>query len=294
MFRPNESRVVRAVVKNFSEDKIEILSVRTSCSCASAFVDGSTTIEPGKEAAIAGSVNFGLDEGKAEVTIFVKYTDGRNRETELALPVHGTVAAPLVLEKPTVDFGSLDSSDEPRKNVVRIKPGHSGEKWDSINIECDNNNLTAELQNVGLKESELSISLDPAKLPISQFRQLIRLHLIREGKEYPYTPTLTVIARIKGAMSASPQSTYLGLLEPNMTVERFVDISSQALDLTALAVDGESPLLKAQLLETSKNTARIKVRLVAPAAPGAFCEKLRVWHKESGVALCVPFVGAVK
>lgn len=294
MVQPDEQRTLRAFVKNVSAEEITIQQIRTSCSCVSAFVDGSRTIGSGKEVAVTGTVNFGLAEGKGEVTIFLKCTNKQNRVIELGIPVRGIVAAPLVLEKTMVDFGALESSAGSRKSVIQIEPGHSGEKWDSIDFEYDHNNLAVAVQPSEERGRRVSITLDPLKLPISQFRQTVKLHLVGNGKELSYVPTLTVTARIKGKMRASPQSMYLGALAPRATIERFVEVESDELDLTTLAIEEESSAIETRPTESSKTFARIRVRFTAPEKEGSFCERIRVFHKESGTALFVPFVGVVR
>lgn len=292
--QPNEPHRVEYTVKNNSNSKIEITKLDASCSCLELSLEGDGVMRPGEERKVVGSVDFGLKEGSHEVIAVVAYKDGAGRPMEASTPVRGLVKAALVLGNTVLDFGAVNASEKSRSGSVSIKPGQSGEKWDSINLEYERENLTASVEKLPDGSSQVSVVFDPAKLPISQFRQPIRLHLMRGPNELRYVPSFTVIAQIKGPMKASPPTVYLGAVKPKEKLERLITISSHDLDLRTVTIEGGSPMLLAETVEASANEARIRVEINAPEASGAFDDRLLIVHKESGVAMRLPIMGVVK
>jgi hypothetical protein len=290
--QPGETRGFNYVVRNDSSDHVEITSLRSSCACTNIKLEGETKLAPGAQRVVTGEVSLGRKIGSYEIPVYVVFRNSRGEEKVASTTLTGKVIAALVVNH--VNFGSIEVGDAPQVVSVTAAQGNSGEGWDEIQAIHDERGLSVALKKLPTGGCAVTVTIDPAVLPISQFRRTVRLSLSNGGLALPFQPTFTVGAQIKGPIKATPASIYLGATIPNQSVERVLRLSSQSLDLRLLRVEKMASGLSAEMVGATKDSAEFKVSYVSPAEGGMFKASITFLHEPTGIRIEVPILGAAR
>lgn len=292
--RGNAFRTFRFVIKNISTEELEITGILTSCTCTDVQIRGGTVLASSEEREVHGSVNFGAAPGLFETKVILAFRPRNGREQKTVVPVCGKVVADLILQTSIVDFGEIDVAQGIRSMTIETQRGNSGDTWDSIKPECESKSVSAIAEILPEGRSRINVQLDPRTLPIGQFRSSLNLHLAQNGKRVGVPTALTVTAKVKGPLTATPGFVYLSAMNANALVEKFVDVSSSTLDLRTLTVEKSGSAITVQMTENGEHSVRLSIAIKAPDAPGAFNDKVIVSHPSSGTALQIRILGVVQ
>ncbi len=290
--KTNEVGKFEFTVRNDSSEKIKIGGIRTSCSCTNVRIEGSETLEPGADRTITGNVNFGSKIGDYETKVLVAYESKNGESPEKIVRVQGKVAAALVFDRPRIDFGDVDLSDEPRILTVMAKRGNSEEQWDSIAATARNEHLTISAEKVTEDIIRITARLDPSGLPIASVRDTVEITILNSGVTGTEKFELPVSARITGPLKATPASIYLGAVKADEVIDRSITVTSTDLDLRELVICSQGKENQSEIGRREKNKAVVTVRL-RPSSD-VIGETLNLFHRTSGIRISVPVVGFVR
>lgn len=290
----NEVRKFQLPVKNNSSKEVNIADIKSSCSCTNVGLTGNQTILAGAERVVTGNVNFGNALGHRETSVSISYRDGGGDSTKVVVPVRGKVVASIVLEKRHIDFGAMALESDRQIRTIEVKRGNADQLWDSIQLICKDEHVTAKLDDGEKSVWRISLHLDPAGLPISAFRSTVELKLSFQGKLLSEEIQIPVLARITGPMKATPTAVYLGARIPEETIDRSVAIFSSSLDLRELAILEKPAGIDAKITPSGASAAKLHLTVTIPSSAGPLSQTLALLHRPTGVRLSIPIIGIVK
>lgn len=292
--RINEIKKFAFSLENASDAEIKITTVKTSCSCIKLQLDGAEKLTPGAKRTIIAHVAFGANIGVYQGMVNIAYRTEGGHPKQIAIPIRGKAVAPIVLEKPVIDFGDVDLNASPQSMTIEIMRGNSGEAWDSIEAVGGSEHPNVTVQADSDLPLRLAVRLDPLGLPISTYRRVIKLRLLYDGRPLLYEIELPVTARIKGPIKVVPASIYLGAMAPGTAHDRLIELSSSHLDLTEVTIEKQPESGFAEIVYADNNAARIKLRVIANIHKKVLTETLALIHQSSGVRIYIPLIGGLK
>lgn len=201
--------------ENLYEEPVHIAGVRTSCGCTSVSLtkDSLKTWEKGSVLATFNTQSF-LGHRNATITV----TIDKPFYAEVQLNVQGYIRSDVVFAPGAVEFGAVDAGSNPKRKVVVTYAGRSD--WKIVDVRSANSNFEVELAELtrgnGKVSYEMTVFLKPETPEGFIQDQLV----VVTNDPRSSTVPLPVEGRVVSALTVSPGSLFLGVLEPGQSVTK--------------------------------------------------------------------------
>lgn len=230
--------VYRFPAKNIYKQDVRLDSVRSSCGCTSAAIDGST-LKTGEVGYVVATFNTRTFTGQhgATLTVTVSWDDaGVHRSGETQVRVHGNIRGDIVFQPGAVNFADVAQGDTAERQVRVSYAGHSD--WHILDVRGVTNDIEAELtetrRTAGNVAYELLVRLKDTA-PAGYFNE--QLVLVTSDGQNPRIP-LDVSGRVISPISVAPESLLLGDVTQGEQVSKKVLVrGQQPFRITAIHCD---------------------------------------------------------
>jgi len=269
------SEVVKKVeIRNVYGQPLQISSVRTSCTCASAkLVDNKYTIEPGGSAFVDVQMDTKRHKQRKDSNLLVTFSSPRF--VEHRVPITAYIRTDVVFTPGKVKFDTVEYG-KPGQAIVDI--AYAGRPdWNIVDIKIENPHLRALLSKPerknGLIKFRLTMNLDE-RAEIGNLRDVVTIET--NDRSNPYIP-LRIEGMVAPDISASPSVVRVGSVPAGSTAKRTIVLRGRE-PFTVSGVDcaSMSGCFKANLKDRALKTHAITVEFTPPNRPGKFSEELLV------------------
>lgn len=258
------------VFSNIYLEDVHVASVRTSCGCTSARIanDSLKTYEKG---AIVANFNTPSFLGQHGATITVVFDKPFYAEAQLH--VSGYIRSDVVFEPGSVQIGDLEQGTATKQKVTINYAGRND--WKIVDVRGTNDHLSVNLaeagRNAGQVSYEMTVHVDKS-LPTGYVNEY--LMLVTNDLQATQIPLL-VEGRVLPAVTVSPSSLFMGVVEPGKTVTRqlvvkgkkpfrILSITCDDKSFTFGKVADKTPKTL-HLVPVSSRRARTRERSIAPS-----------------------------
>ena len=281
-------------VTNTSPGVLRVMAIHSTCSCTQVQFEGDTTLQPGAERKVSCQVSFSPPIGEYMAKVVLTVRDAAGNDSITVIPIRGIAVAPLVLEKPVVDFGTIDLRAGVQTAECGIERGNSTDIWDSLQAFAESRNLSITTERSDTRNFRVIIHLDPGTLPIGTYRDRIKIQMLDAGQPVKSPVDLPVVASIEGPFKVTPASVFIGSVPPNSKVERSLLLSSSGSDLQNLIVERKPSDTEADITWVSDGLAKLTVKVSPAQTSGVLTEMLVILNKTTGTRLKIPILGIIR
>lgn len=253
-------------------EEVHVAGVRSSCGCTSVRVDLPTVKTHGTSAVIA-TINTLHFEGKRGATITV--TIDKPYFAEVQLHTSCYIRTDVVFQPGSVDLGSVDQGAKVQRTVTVGYVGRSD--WQVLEVRSANPHLSAKPVEVarggGRVTYQLLVELDP-NAPPGYIND--HLMLITNDRVMTHVP-LAVQGRVESAITVSPASLFLGMVQPGQKVtKQLVVRGKRPFRVLSVTCDGEGFAFDTSGETEAKLIHIIPLSFVAGADPGKRTHTIRI------------------
>ncbi len=230
--------VYRFEAKNVYKQDVRLVSVRSSCGCTSAAIEGDV-LKTGEVGYVVATFNTRTFTGQhgATLTVTVSWVDdGITRRGETQLRVHGYIRGDVVFKPGGINFADVAQGDVAEQQVRVTYAGRSD--WRIVDVRGVATDIEAELtetrRQTGNVSYDLLIRLEDTA-PAGYFNE--RLVLVTNDGQNPRIP-LDCSGRVVSPISISPESLLLGEVVQGEQVSKKVLVrGKQPFSITSIACD---------------------------------------------------------
>lgn len=260
----------RFVIKNIYKEDVHISGVRSSCGCTSVAVNNDLlkTYEKGE---IVATLNTRAFTGQRSATLTV--TIDQPFYAEVQLRVSGYIRTDVVLDPSSVELGSVAEGEASEQRIAIAYAGRSD--WQLVGLKNTSPLLDAEFvetsRTAGRVNYELIVRLKP-DAPAGYIKdQLVLVTNDRRETEIP----VDVEGRIVPALSVTPSSLFLGVVQPGKTVtKQLVVRSKEAFRIVDIQCDDPSFTFKPA--DDAREIQMVPVTFTAGATEGKVTSQIRI------------------
>ena len=202
--------VYRFEAKNVYKQDIRLESVRSSCGCTSAAIEGDV-LKTGELGYVVATFNTRTFTGQhgATLTVTVSWNDGGiQRRGETQLRVHGNIRGDVVFKPGAINFADVAQGEKVERQVRVSYAGHSD--WRILDVRGVATDIEAELtetrRTAGSVAYDLLVRLKDTA-PAGYFNE--QLVIVTSDGQSTRIP-LDVSGRVVSPISISPESLLLG------------------------------------------------------------------------------------
>ncbi len=203
------------VFSNIYLEDVHVASVRTSCGCTSARIE-KASLKTYEKGAIVATLNTPSFLGQRGATITVVFDKPFYAEAQLH--VSGYIRGDVVIEPGSVQVGDLEQGTVTKRKVAVSYAGRSD--WKIVDVRGTNDHLSVSLaetgRNAGQVSYDLTVHVDGA-MPTGYVNDY--LMLVTNDAQATQIPLL-VEGRVLPAITVSPSSLFMGVVEPGKTVTK--------------------------------------------------------------------------
>lgn len=212
----------RFVLTNVYGEDIHIAGVRSSCGCTRPRVEQSL-LKPGATGAIVAALNTRSFLGQHGATLTVTFD--RPYYAEAQLQVRGYIRSDVVFHPGKVQLGCVNQH---RPAHARVDVDYAGRSdWKILRVTSPNPHLTAQVveaeRHSGRVKYCLVVHLDK-QAPVGYLRDY--LTLTTDDRRATRIPLL-VEGRVTAAVTVSPSSLFMGVVEPGREVTKKLVVRSE-------------------------------------------------------------------
>ena len=252
------------VLENLYVEDVHIAAIRASCSCTTPEIK-TETLKTHQKGAIVAKYNTAAFVGAKSATLTVTFD--KPRFAEVQLNVHGIVRGDVTLGPGSVGFGSIEQGNLAERTITVSRTGR--QDWRITQIRNTNSHLSA-----------MATELDRSAAQVT-YRIVVRLD--RDAPAGDLTGNLTVVTNdsqspeirvpvdgaIRGGISASPASLFLGVVEPGQkTTKEIVVRGKEPFRVTEVTCEGTGFKITAPDGTVEKSLHLVPVTFVAPMESG--------------------------
>lgn len=257
-----------AFTNKYVED-VHVASVRASCGCTTPIiVDGD--VKTWETGVIRAQFNTDRFTGQRGATITVTFD--RPYFAEVQLRVDGYIRSDLVFEPGEVEFGTIDQGAAATKQIEVVSFGKAN--WSIKDVRSVSDYLSVQILDEQRRSGRVSYKLGVTlkdDAPAGYLQN--QLTIVSNDGNLTNVPIL-VTGRVQPSLTVSPQSLYLGDLQPGEVSTKNVVVKSKAPCCIA-GVDCDNPNVKCQFDPQKEAILHvIPVTLTAPDSAGKLAEKL--------------------
>lgn len=222
--------------QNTYEEDVHIAEVRSSCGCTTPIAT-KTTLKTWEKAAIVTTFNTKSFQGQRNSTITVVID--RPFRAEVQLTVTGYIHNEVDFQPGSVVFGDVEQGSAVLQKVSVTFYGRSN--WNIVDVRSANESLEVELSEAvrqqGRTVYQMIVRLKP-DAPAGYINDT--LTLVTDDRNVPTVP-LAVEGKVTPALTVSPGSLFLGVLEPGQSVtKQLVVRAKKPFKITGVRCDGEA------------------------------------------------------
>ncbi len=202
-------------VTNLYEEDIHIQDVRTSCGCTTPSIS-KNTLKTWEKGAIVATFNTSSFTGQRGATLTVVID--RPYFAEIQLNVSGYIHGDVDFQPGSVAFGDLDQGVGATREVLVTR--HGVQNWKISDVRSANQNLEVELGNPIRQADRVSYKMIVRLKPDSPAGSIQdTLTLVTDDGRIPTVP-VAVEGKVVSALSVSPASLFVGVLEPGQKMKK--------------------------------------------------------------------------
>lgn len=291
---PSNSKLRDQVtLRNQGKEPLELLSVKSSCSCTTLKDVGGSLLQPGQSLEVPFAMNTGtMGQDAAELEIAWKPAGG-TKSFLSRIELHATTVNFLSTNETVVDLGTLDGGRETARKVhftkmkgVVVKEVRSGSGLVTADFAAGNQAEAGEM--------DLSLSVNrPSDLPLGIFKDELTVFYEAGGISGQYGLLVRGI-HLPTGMKLSPDSLYLGVLKPGETLRKEIAISAQGDSLDYASCGSQGWTVEAR---PGKDKLKLVCAYTGPEKKGNISDTLilKMRDRQSQERLLVvPYYGFVK
>ena len=209
-------------LENLYVDEVHIASVRASCSCTSPEIK-TPTLKTHQKGAILARYNTAAFQGPKGATLTVTFD--KPYFAEVQLQVRGYIRGDVAFNPGIVDFGEVDEEGPSEREIMVNHVG--GADWRIVAAHCENPHLSAAASEVqrsgGQVAYRIAVRLEK-QAPAGYFTD----HVVLETNDAQVRQVaVPVTGTVHARVSVSPDSLFMGLVEPGHTVTRQLVVRSR-------------------------------------------------------------------
>jgi hypothetical protein len=212
--------VYRFEAKNVYKQDVRLVSVRSSCGCTSAAIEGDT-LKTGQVGYVVATFNTRTFTGQhgATLTVTASWNDGGTiRQGETQLRVQGYIRGDVVFQPGALSFEDVPQGEATERQVRVTYAGRSG--WKILDVRGVATDIEAELtetqRTAGRVAYDLLVRLKDSA-PAGYFNE--QLVIVTNDSQNPRIP-LDVSGRVIAPISVAPESVVLGDVPQGQQVSR--------------------------------------------------------------------------
>ena len=204
---------------NIYVEDVHILSATASCGCTIVSVP-KPTLKTYERGAIVATFNTPAFQGQHGATITVTFD--RPFYAQAQLTVRGFIRSDVVFTPGSVQFGSVE---EGAARESRVAISHFGyDQWQILRVQSPNPNLAADVRETGRSAGQVSYELT-VRLDKNQPAGYLADHLLLVTNDAQSVQIpLPVEGRVNAAIHVTPESLFMGVLQPGEEVTKQVVI----------------------------------------------------------------------
>lgn len=257
---------------NLYLEDVHVQSAVPSCSCTIVSIQN-PTVKTYEKGAIVATFNTKAFRGQRGATITVTFD--RPTLGTAQLHVKGYIRDDVVFNPEHVDLGDVEQGTAAERRVAVGFTSSNG--WEIREVRRGNPHLGAQVREVARDAAtvtyEMVVRLDE-RAPKGPVKDV--LMLVTNDAAATQVP-IQVEGRVRGAVTVSPPSIYLGNLRPGEVVEkRLVVQGKRPFRVTSISSEGKAIRVEADAAHGSKPLHVIPLRFVAGNAPGQAVQMLKV------------------
>lgn len=223
-------------LQNSYEEDVHIAEIRSSCGCTTA-VANKTTLKTWEKAAIVTIFNTKSFQGQRNSTLTVVID--KPFRAEVQLTVSGYIHNEVDFQPGSIVFGDVEQGTAVAQKVAVTFYGRNN--WNITDVRSANENLEVELSDAvrqpGRTVYNMTVRLK-ADAPAGYINDT--LTVVTDDRNVPTVP-LTVEGKVTPALTISPGSLFLGVLEPGQSVtKQLVVRAKKPFKIVAVRCDGEA------------------------------------------------------
>lgn len=267
----------RMPIENLYQETINIVDVRTGCSCISAAASKTQLLsgEKGYLEIKMDTVRFSK-ERKSQVTVSLSMEGPQSAYQQVVLPVQGYIRTDVVLTPGGAEFGSVAEGTAQERQIQLAYAGRPD--WKVLDVKSKNPNILVKCDETGRNPDGtvnylLNVSLK-AGAPKGDLRDRVIIQTNDENN--PEIPVL-VEARIESEFTITPAEIHLGNLAPGQSKTQNVVIKGRKpFSIEKMESDSGSSAFEMVLPKTANVVQVIKLVVTAPTTPGPLKETFTV------------------
>lgn len=255
---------------NIYEEDVHIAGVRSSCGCTMPTITA-PTLKTWEKGAIVAAYNTKSFLGQKNATITV--TIDKPYFAEVQLTVDGFIRSDVVFDPGAVDFGEVDQGSSAERKIRLTYAGRS--TWQITDVRSANPNLEVEIldntRTTGRVTYDLLVRLKPGT-PAGYLHD--ELTLISDDRQMGSIP-LSVEGRVVPALTVSPASLFLGVLDQGQKVtKQLVVRGNQPFSIQSVKCDNNS--FQFDVPNGAKKLHFVPISFTAGSHPGKVAQSIEI------------------
>lgn len=270
----------RIPLENIYQETINIVDIRTGCSCITATASKMQLLsgEKGYLEVKLDTVRFSK-ERKSQVIVSLSMEapqGGAGTYQQVTIPVLGYIRTDVVLTPGAAAFGSVAEGTELDREILLQYAGRND--WKVTNVKSKNPNLNIKWEEAsrgqdGTVNYNLKVSLKP-NAPKGDLRERVIIETNDENN--PEIPLL-VEASVESEYTVTPSEIHVGTLAPGQSKTQNVVIKGRKpFSIEKMESDSGSPAFEMVLPKTTNVVHVIRLVVTAPTSPGPLKETFTV------------------
>ncbi len=203
-------------------EDVHVASIRSSCGCTTPRTT-QETLKTYEEAAIVAHFNTDTFLGQRSATLTVTFD--KPFYAEVQLNVSGYIRSDIILNPPSVDFGTLDVGQTVERTIDLSYAGRSD--WQITGVKSGSSFVEGDVVETGRTGNQvkyqLNVRLKPGA-PTGFLREQVLLQTT--DARAPELP-IDVEGKISAPLAVSPSSLFLGILQPGQKVTKQIVVQGK-------------------------------------------------------------------
>jgi hypothetical protein len=258
------------VLQNIYEEDVHIAGVRASCGCTTPTIT-KQTLKTWEKGTIHAKFNTGSFLGAKNATLTV--TIDKPFYAEVQLSVKGTIRNDVVFEPGSIQFGEVPVGEQAEQRVRLTYTG--GSNFQVTDVRSANDAFEVELKNNqrqgGRVHYEMLVRLkDDA--PVGYIND--QLTVVTNNSSMP-TIGLAVEGSVAAALTVSPASVFLGVLQPGQTVTKKLVVRGKE-PFRILEISGSESDIQFTVTDEAKQIHLVPITFTAPLKPGKILQQIEI------------------
>lgn len=259
-------------LSNIYTEDVHVAGVRSSCGCTDVRIER-PLLKTYQHGAIVASFNTRAFVGRKGATITVTFD--KPFQGQVQLHVSGYIRSDVVLSPGSVQLGSVDQGSPVDKRIAVTHSGHRG--WRILDVKSANPHISAQAVKSSRAGGRVTYDLKVhvhQTMPAGYVQD--HLMLITNDRRSAQIPVL-VEGRVLSAVTVSPASLFLGVVQPGRKVtKQLVVRSKKAFRIVSITCDDESFEFRTPAGGAPKRLHLVPVTFVAGESSGKVSKTIRI------------------